>query len=161
MLTSIASEKAEWPLSKYASLEQPVDPNQPFDYEAVPNKFYLNPESVGSIPVREVVEQGLDKLVFDLARVMVEVDKVLQGDDRPQNGEGMNGMNGQDEMVDPNVNGGGMNGQMDGYEQPNGNGYGGDGYGGGGGGGGAGGWNVGAAGGSWAGGGSGMSPFRR
>ncbi|ORX38686.1 DNA-directed RNA polymerase [Kockovaella imperatae] len=138
-------EKAEWPLSSNAAFEQPPDPSQPFDYNAVPSTFYMNPEAVGSIPVRTIVEQGLDILVENLANVVLAVQKETGGDEDDEE-DGGGG------MVDPtmgmNGDGYGMNGQSDPYRE-----------GGGGGSWGGGGAPNGAP--SWAGGGSGMSPLRR
>lgn len=119
-------------MSQNANFETPVDPNAPFDYNAVPSTFYFDVEASGSVPVRQVVEQGLDILATNLAKVIEGVEIETGGRD-------------EDEGVDE----GGV-----GLVEPN-MGMGGDGYYGNGGGGGYGGdYGAGA-------GGSGMSPLRR
>ena len=129
-------EKAEWPLSHNAAFETPVDPNEPFDYNAVPSTFYYNAEAVGSIPVRQVVESGLDILVDNLANVILAVQKETGVDED----EGEGGA----EIVEPTVAPNGFHAQPDGYGAGYSNGFGGGGgYGGG------------------YGGGTGMSPLRR
>lgn len=94
-------EKGEWPLSPNAAFEAPPDPAEPFDYNAVPSTFYFNAESVGSLPVRSVVEQGLDLLVEHLAGVILAVEKETGADDDENEGGG---------LIEPNMNGMGTNG---------------------------------------------------
>lgn len=102
--------KAEWPLSANAQFETPEDPSEPFDYNAVPSTFYFNFESVGSMPVRDVIEQGLDIMVDNLAQIVKAVqaetgveeeeeepqvqEPQLNGMNRMNGGMGMHGMNG-------------------------------------------------------------------
>ncbi|WVQ81702.1 hypothetical protein IAT38_003827 [Cryptococcus sp. DSM 104549] len=101
-------ERAEWPLSSNAVFETPPDPSEPFDYNAVPTTFYFNAESVNSIPVRSIVEQGLDLLIQSLAGVVLAVQKETgSGDDEEE--EEVPG------FVEPNMGGGD---QMGGYGQP-------------------------------------------
>ncbi|KAK8854935.1 hypothetical protein IAR55_003674 [Kwoniella newhampshirensis] len=137
-------EHAEWPLSENARFETPPDPTQPFDFNAVPTTFYFNAESVNSIPVRSVVEQGLDLLVEGLAGVILAVQKETGVDEDEGDEEAA--------LVEPDLGPNGMPGgpQLDGYGAP-------ADYGGGGGG------RGGPAGGQggWGGQGSGMSPLRR
>lgn len=109
----------------------------------------MSAESVGSMPVRQVVEQGLDIMMDNLASLVLAVQVETGADEEEE--EGMPG------MVEPDM-GGGMTMTMGGGAGgPNGDGgYGQGVYGGGGG------WGGGApAGGApgWA--GSGMSPLRR
>ena len=156
MLTQ--SERAEWPLSQNAEFETPPDPNQPFDYDAVPERFYFDCEAVGSIPVRNVVEQGLDILVTNLAKVIEGVDRETGGEENDD--EGGEGEGEGQGLVEPNMGGQGqMNGGA-GAPLGGGQGQGGGNYygAGGGGGDGGGGINYGGAAGGW---GSGMSPLRR
>ncbi|ODN79041.1 hypothetical protein L202_04544 [Cryptococcus amylolentus CBS 6039] len=101
-------ERGEWPLSNNAIFETPPDPNAPFDYNAVPSTFYFNVESVGSIPVRSVIEQGLDILVENLAGVILAVQKETGGDE--EEGEGGE----QGGIMEPNMQGmGGINGHAE------------------------------------------------
>lgn len=48
-------EKAEWPLSENAREEEPPREDEPFDYNAKPEKFYFDVETVGSLTPQEVV----------------------------------------------------------------------------------------------------------
>jgi DNA-directed RNA polymerase II subunit RPB3 len=147
-LKCLSAAKTEWPLSSNAAFEQPPNPDAPFDFNAVPSTFYMSAESVGSMPVRQVVEQGLDIMMDNLASLVLAVQVETGGDEEE---EGMPG------MVEPDMGGGGMTMGGGAGGGPNGDGgYGQGGYGGGGGGG----WGApggGAPG--WA--GSGMSPLRR
>ncbi|WVW85832.1 hypothetical protein I302_107870 [Kwoniella bestiolae CBS 10118] len=131
-------ERAEWPLSSNAVFEPPLDPSLPFDYNAVPSTFYFTAESVNSIPVRSVVEQGLDLLIENLASVILAVQKETGVDED----EDENGDQGVTEPDFGEVNGYGNGAQVGDY--------------------GAGGYGAnGGGGGQWGGQGSGMSPLRR
>ncbi|RKP08279.1 DNA-directed RNA polymerase [Thamnocephalis sphaerospora] len=54
--------KKEWPLSRNADFEEPPRDDEPFDYNAEPNKFYYDVETVGSIRPEDVVSMALDVL---------------------------------------------------------------------------------------------------
>ena len=47
--------RAEWPVSENAKEEEPPRDDEPFDYLAKPNKFYMNVETDGSLGPQEVV----------------------------------------------------------------------------------------------------------
>ena len=94
------AEKAEWPLSQNANFESVPDPSQPFDYEAVPSTFYFNAEGVGAVPVRDVVERGLDILVNSLAGIILAVQKETGGDEEDEEVDDGQG------MVNPEMGGG-------------------------------------------------------
>lgn len=47
--------KAEWPLSENAKEEEPPRDDEPFDFNAKPNKFYFEVETDGSLGPQEVV----------------------------------------------------------------------------------------------------------
>jgi len=111
-------EKAEWPLSQNANFEEPPNPSAPFDYNAVPSTFYFDIEASGSVPVRQVVEQGLDILATNLAKVIEGVEIETGGRDEDEDGGGG--------LVEPDMGG-------DGYYQGGGGGGGYGDYGGGGG----------------------------
>ncbi len=49
------SIKDEWPLSRNAEEEEPVGDDEPFDFNAKPEKFYFNVETVGSVTPEEVI----------------------------------------------------------------------------------------------------------
>lgn len=108
------AEKGEWPLSQNANFEDPVDPTAPFDYNAVPSTFYFDVEASGSVPVRQVVEQGLDILATNLAKVIegVEMETGGREEDEEQGGG----------LMEPGM-GMGMGGEYQ-YGAPGGGGYG-------------------------------------
>jgi DNA-directed RNA polymerase II subunit RPB3 len=45
----------EWPLSENAKEEAPLKEDEPFDFNAKPNRFYLDVETDGSLGPQEVV----------------------------------------------------------------------------------------------------------
>ena len=47
--------KNEWPLSENAKEEEPPREDEPFDFNAKPEKFYFDVETVGSLSPQEVV----------------------------------------------------------------------------------------------------------
>jgi DNA-directed RNA polymerase II subunit RPB3 len=100
------AEKAEWPLSQNANFEQPPNPSAPFDYNAVPSTFYFDIEASGSVPVRDVITQGLDILATNLAKVIEGVEIETggpheEGDDGAGMGAG---------LIEPGGGGGGYYG---------------------------------------------------
>lgn len=68
------------PKSKNADWEEPLPENAPFDYDAVPEKFYFDIESSGSLPPQEILEQGLKYLQDKLATVLAAIQEE-DGDD--------------------------------------------------------------------------------
>jgi len=79
-------ERAEWPLSENAKEEEPPRDDQPFDYNARPNNFYLDVETDGSLGPQEVVMKGLQDLQTKLANLILglkadpELDMLPGGD---------------------------------------------------------------------------------
>ena len=61
-------------MSSNGVFENPPNPDEPFDFMAVPNAFYLSAEAVGAIPVRSAIEQGFDLLADKLAKIISDVD---------------------------------------------------------------------------------------
>lgn len=55
------------PRSKYADFEEPRQPGQPFDYNAVPNKFYYEVESAGNLEPDAIIQQGIAVMQQKLA----------------------------------------------------------------------------------------------
>jgi DNA-directed RNA polymerase II subunit RPB3 len=84
------SAAVEWPLSRNAEWEEPPNPSDPFDYNAVPNRFYFEVEAIGQIPPNEIIYQGIKYLLEKLATVVHELqDKGAMEEDRGrQNGFG-------------------------------------------------------------------------
>jgi DNA-directed RNA polymerase II subunit RPB3 len=71
--------KAEWPPSANQQWEEPPTENEPFDYNAQPNKFYIDIESVGSLQPDEILRQGIKYLQEKLATVIQGVQKTAGG----------------------------------------------------------------------------------
>jgi len=63
--------KAEWPLSDNAQEEEPPHDDEPFDFNAKPNKFYFQVETDGSLGPQEVVMKGLAELQTKLANLIL------------------------------------------------------------------------------------------
>ncbi|CAL1707555.1 unnamed protein product [Somion occarium] len=66
-----SDERAEWPLSDNAQLEEPVKEDEPFDYNAKPTRFYMDVETDGSLGPQEVVLKGLQELQTKLANLVL------------------------------------------------------------------------------------------
>jgi len=63
--------RAEWPLSDNAQEEDPPRDDEPFDFNAKPNKFYFEIETDGSLGPQEVVMKGLGELQTKLANLIL------------------------------------------------------------------------------------------
>ncbi|KAK4214486.1 DNA-directed RNA polymerase II subunit RPB3 [Rhypophila decipiens] len=101
--------KAEWPPSEYADWEEPPQEGEPFDYDAVANRFYFNVETSGSMPPQEIITEGIKVLQTKLAGLIHELSDEGDGD--------YNGPR------SPEFGGGGVDGgwQDQGYTTPYGN----------------------------------------
>ncbi|RDW75611.1 hypothetical protein BP5796_06432 [Coleophoma crateriformis] len=75
----------EWIKSKYAEWEEPQQEGEPFDFDAVPDKFYFEVESVGNLEPDAIIQQGIKVLQQKLAAVIQDL---TEGD---ANGNGLNG----------------------------------------------------------------------
>lgn len=64
------SEKDEWPLSENAKEEEPPKDDEPFDFNAKPEKFYFELETVGSMTPQEVV---MKVMAFSTRRLCDEI----------------------------------------------------------------------------------------
>ena len=87
----------EWPKSKYAEWEEPVQEGELFDYNAVPGRFYFELESAGNMEPDAVVQEGIKVLQQKLAGVIagLGIDTSGMGVDGLDVG-GLNGIGGQD-----------------------------------------------------------------
>ena len=92
------------PKSKYADWEEPPQEGEPFDYDAVPDRFYFEVESVGNLEPDAIIQQGIKVLQQKLATVikdMTDGDAQTNGngyDDAPRSPDvGLNGGWGQDQ----------------------------------------------------------------
>ncbi|KAJ5226007.1 RNA polymerase II subunit 3 [Penicillium chermesinum] len=72
----------EWPISENASWEPAANPDQPFDYDAEPDNFYLDVESIGNLDPDTIIQQGIIVLQRKLATTIT----ALSGD---ENGQGV------------------------------------------------------------------------
>lgn len=106
--------KSEWPPSEYADWEEPPQEGEPFDYDAVPNRFYFNVETAGNLAPDVIVTEGIKVLQTKLASLI----KDLTNDDSADGAGGeYNGPR------SPEFGGGGGDAWQDqGYTTPYGNG---------------------------------------
>lgn len=87
----------EWPKSKYAEWEEPAQEGEPFDYDAVPGRFYFELESAGNMDPDVVVQEGIKVLQQKLAGIIAGLGSTAEGLD---GGMDMGGdMNGGDGFV--------------------------------------------------------------
>ncbi|KAJ3815903.1 DNA-directed RNA polymerase II, subunit 3 [Lentinula lateritia] len=83
-------EKAEWPLGENAREEEPPREDEPFDFNAKPNKFYFDVETDGSLGAQEVVMKGIAELQKKLASLVLALRRVRNGEnemDMPSGGD--------------------------------------------------------------------------
>ncbi|KAK3321000.1 DNA-directed RNA polymerase II 33 kDa polypeptide [Cercophora scortea] len=76
----------EWPPSEYADWEEPPQEGEPFDYDAVPSRFYFNVETVGSFPPDAIVAEGIKVLQQKLAGLIHELTEGEGGENGDYNG---------------------------------------------------------------------------
>ncbi|CDR36979.1 CYFA0S01e06062g1_1 [Cyberlindnera fabianii] len=69
------SVEEEWPKSANAEFEAPPNKDEPFDYAAVPNTFYMDVETVGNLTCEEVVVRGIEVLQKKIAGIVTELDR--------------------------------------------------------------------------------------
>ncbi|KAK9365325.1 DNA-directed RNA polymerase [Lipomyces kononenkoae] len=69
------SAENEWPKSKNASWEDPPKENEPFDYNATPERFYIDVEAVGSLPPNEIITEGITALQEKLAMALTALNE--------------------------------------------------------------------------------------
>ena len=82
----------------------PAPEDEPFDYDAVPTRFFFDVETVGGLDPDQIVMKGISELQRKLATIISE----LQG------GETMDGMD-YGGAQSPQMNGGGYGAQDGGY----------------------------------------------
>lgn len=66
-------KKGEWPLSDNAKEEIVPRDDEPFDYNAKPNKFYMQVETDGSLGPQEVVMKGLQEMQTKLGNLILNL----------------------------------------------------------------------------------------
>ncbi|KAI9823841.1 MAG: hypothetical protein M1819_001121 [Sarea resinae] len=107
----------EWPKSANTEWEDPPPADQPFDYDAMPTRYYYNVESIGSLEPDAIVQQGIKVLQQKLAAVIQDL---TGGDEGAGLANGAGARHGTNGMIDddgfgvrsPGIGGGvnGMNG---------------------------------------------------
>jgi DNA-directed RNA polymerase II subunit RPB3 len=65
--------KAEWPVSKNGELESESRDEEPFDYNAKPEKYYITVESNAALEPKEIITGGLKILIAKLAMIQMEL----------------------------------------------------------------------------------------
>lgn len=61
------------PASKYADWEEPPQEGEPFNYDAVPERFYFEVESAGNLEPDQIIQGGIKVLQQKLATVLMEL----------------------------------------------------------------------------------------
>ncbi|KAI1083953.1 DNA-directed RNA polymerase [Whalleya microplaca] len=92
--------QAEWPKSKYADWEEPPAEGEPFDYDAVPSRFYYEVESAGNMEPDTIIQEGIKELQRKLAGLIhgLGENDGMNGDyDGPRSPDGMDGAGWQDQ----------------------------------------------------------------
>ncbi|KAK4462445.1 DNA-directed RNA polymerase II subunit RPB3 [Cladorrhinum samala] len=72
--------KTEWPPSEYVDWEEPPAEGEPFDYDAVPNRFYYNVETSGPLGPDGIVTEGIKVIQQKLAGLIHELTEGEGGD---------------------------------------------------------------------------------
>ena len=67
------------PKSKYADWEEPEQEGEPFNFDAVPSKFYFEVESVGNLDPDAIIQQGIKVMQTKLASVIQELTEGEEG----------------------------------------------------------------------------------
>ncbi|KAH3681675.1 hypothetical protein WICPIJ_007363 [Wickerhamomyces pijperi] len=69
----------EWPLSVNAEFEEKPTKDDVFDFQAEPENFYFNVETVGSLSVDQVVLRGLNVLKEKIASIVHDIEGIQDG----------------------------------------------------------------------------------
>lgn len=67
------------PKSKYAEWEDPPQEGEPFNYDAVPNRFYFEVESAGSMAPDQIVQVGIRTLQQKIGALLKSLDPKKYG----------------------------------------------------------------------------------
>ncbi|ODV97612.1 hypothetical protein PACTADRAFT_140265 [Pachysolen tannophilus NRRL Y-2460] len=73
----------EWPKSTNCDWEEPPNKNELFDFNAKPNKFYINVETVGSLAPNEVVIKAILALRDKIANIGLSLQDLDRSNRRP------------------------------------------------------------------------------
>ncbi|KAK1254319.1 hypothetical protein MKX08_008314 [Trichoderma sp. CBMAI-0020] len=104
----------EWPKSKYAQWEEPLQEGEPFNYDAAPNRFYFEVEASGTMEPDLIIQGGIRVLQQKIGGLLKGLDpRKYGGDDADMDGP---------RSPDMNMDGGTTPwGQDGGYTTPYGN----------------------------------------
>lgn len=103
------------PKSNYAAWEEPPQEGEPFNYDRVPDRFYMEVEVTGNLEPDQVIYQGIKVLQQKLASIIQDLTEGFPDADA-------NGHGGYDAPRSPTTNLNGSNWQDQGYTTPFGNG---------------------------------------
>ena len=76
------------PKSKYAEWEDPPAEGEPFDYDAVPNRFYFEVETSGCMDPDLIVQGGIRTLQQKIGALLKGLDPRKYGGDEPADFDG-------------------------------------------------------------------------
>ena len=76
------------PKSQYADWEEPPQEGEPFDYDAVPNRFYFEVETCGSMPPDLIVQNGIRTLQQKIGALLKGLDPRKYGGEEPVDFDG-------------------------------------------------------------------------
>lgn len=93
------SVENEWPKSLNSDWEEPPIPGEKFNYNAKPDKFYINLETTGVLNPNEVFNKGCIELQQKLANVIFELKKL----DQQSNTDDNSNINGIDSNINNNT----------------------------------------------------------
>jgi DNA-directed RNA polymerase II subunit RPB3 len=100
------------PKSQYADWEDPPQEGEPFDYDALPSRYYFEVESAGSMEPDIIIQEGIKELQHKLAALL----HGLGESDGTNNGPGGRGDYDGPRSPDAHMDGGDAGGwQQDGY----------------------------------------------
>ncbi|EGF78507.1 hypothetical protein BATDEDRAFT_20338 [Batrachochytrium dendrobatidis JAM81] len=83
--------KSEWPVSANGLLEPEVVDDEPFDFNAKPDKFYMTVEGTGAIDPKEIVTTALRIMQTKLSLVQMLIKEISDDNDDSSRAQ-MNGM---------------------------------------------------------------------
>ncbi|KAG0215678.1 45 kDa subunit of RNA polymerase II [Mortierella sp. GBA30] len=75
-------EKEEWGISANAAEETPADPNEPFDYNAKPDRFYVEVETSGCMKPEEVALRAMTIMQDKLGGLQIKLDEEVREDNQ-------------------------------------------------------------------------------
>ncbi|EFY93557.1 RNA polymerase II subunit 3 [Metarhizium acridum CQMa 102] len=101
----------EWPKSKYAEWEDPPQDGEPFNYDAVPDRFYFEVETSGSMEPDQIVQGGIRALQQKIGALLKGLDPKKYGGEEPAEFDGPR-------SPDMNMDGGTTPWQDGGYTTP-------------------------------------------